>query len=172
MGSYQFPAGPGIASPELARALSATGGDRRAFLRRAAGLGLAVPALGLLGREAQAQEGGTPPAGHDMGEEVPEGYVGSDPESPGTGDESPVQMTPQPYVLYDPVLPRVEAGPKEITITAKDAALYVAKDVPYAAWTFDGTVPGRALRVVEGDEIKGVVKTQGFGSFPMKGVRA
>ena len=25
---------------------------------------------------------------------------------------------------------------------------------------------------VEGDELKGVVKTQGFGSFPMKGVRA
>lgn len=25
---------------------------------------------------------------------------------------------------------------------------------------------------VTGDEIKGVVKTQGFGSFPMKGVRA
>ena len=25
---------------------------------------------------------------------------------------------------------------------------------------------------VEGDELKGTVKTQGFGSFPMKGVRA
>ena len=43
--------------------------------------------------------------------------------------------------------------PKEITVVAKDASLYIAKDVPYAAWTFDGTVPGRALRVVEGDKI-------------------
>jgi nitrite reductase (NO-forming) len=59
----------------------------------------------------------------------------------------------QPFTRYDPVLPPVEAGPKEITIVAKDATLTIAKDVPYAAWTFDGTVPGRALRVVQGDEI-------------------
>ena len=39
----------------------------------------------------------------------------------------------QPFTLYDPVLAPVEAGPKEITVIAKDASLYIAKDVPYAA---------------------------------------
>jgi len=47
----------------------------------------------------------------------------------------------------------VQAGPKEITVVSKDATVMVAKDVTMAAWTFDGTVPGRALRVVEGDTV-------------------
>lgn len=151
MSSYQFPTGPTLASSELATFLHDSGGDRRAFFRRAAALGLAIPALGGIVSSARAQDA-TPAAeeGHAMGEE---GYVGSDPQSPSTGDESPVPMEAQPFTLYDPFLKPVEAGPKEITVTAKDAALFIAKDVPYAAWTFDGTVPGRALRVREGDEV-------------------
>jgi nitrite reductase (NO-forming) len=150
MSSYHLPGTPAIPAEELAR-FTVASGDRRAFLRRAAGIGLTVPALRLLQADATAQEA-TPDAteGHAM---PGDGYVGSDPESPSTGDESPVPTEVQPFVLYDPVLPVVEAGPKEITIVAKDATLYIAKDVPYAAWTFDGTIPGRALRVVAGDEI-------------------
>lgn len=60
----------------------------------------------------------------------------------------------QPFTLYDPVLPTVQAGPKQITVTAKDAILNVAKDVPFSAWTFDGSIPGKMLRVVEGDAIE------------------
>ena len=48
---------------------------------------------------------------------------------------------------------RSRQGRRRSRVVAKDASLYIAKDVPYAAWTFDGTIPGRALRVVEGDEI-------------------
>jgi nitrite reductase (NO-forming) len=59
----------------------------------------------------------------------------------------------QPFTLYDPSLPAAEPGPKEMTIVAKDATLFVAKDVPYAGWTFDGTIPGRTLRARVGDEI-------------------
>src|SRR4051812_23997620 len=150
MSSYHLPSTPAITAEELAR-FSAASSDRRAFLRRAAGIGLTVPALRLLQADATAQEA-TPDAteGHAM---PGDGYVGSDPESPSTGDESPVPTQVQPFVLYDPVLPVVEAGLKEITIVAKDATLYIARDVPYAAWTFDGSIPGRALRVVAGDEI-------------------
>ncbi len=150
MSSYQFPGGPSVGSPEFSRLLAEGFGDRRAFLRRAAGIGAALPVLGALGLQtAGAQD----EHGHEL-EGTPEsGYVGSDPESPSTGEESPVPTAVEPFTLYDPVLPRVEAGPKEITVVARDASLYIAKDVPYAAWTFDGTVPGRALRVVEGDEI-------------------
>jgi nitrite reductase (NO-forming) len=150
MGTYQFPGGP-AQSREIAKLLAAGFGDRRSFFKRAAGLGLAMPVLGGLALQVQTADAQDE---HDM-EGTPEsGYVGSDPESPSTGDESPVPTEVQPYTRYDPVLAPVEAGPQEITIVARDASLYIAKDVPYAAWTFDGTVPGRALRVVEGDEIK------------------
>jgi nitrite reductase (NO-forming) len=152
MSSYQFPGGPAVNAQEAARLLAAGIGDRRAFFKRAAGLGLALPVLGGLGLHAQTADAQDQQE-HEM-EGTPEsGYVGSDPQSPSTGDESPVPTEVEPFTLYDPVLAPVEAGPKEITVVAKDASLYIAKDVPYAAWTFDGTVPGRTLRVVEGDEI-------------------
>jgi nitrite reductase (NO-forming) len=80
--------------------------------------------------------------------------VGSDPNSASTGAESPVPAPAlAPFAPYDPFLPPVEAGPKEITIVARDATVFVAKDVPYAGWTFDGAIPGRPLRVVEGDTV-------------------
>jgi nitrite reductase (NO-forming) len=101
--------------------------DRRSLLRRATGLGLALPALGAMvagpGRPAVAQ------------------------------DQSAETAPVQPFVVYDPYLTPVQAGTKDITVTAKDATLYVAKDVAMSAWTFDGTIPGRMLRVVEGDTI-------------------
>ncbi|HEY7030540.1 MAG TPA: hypothetical protein VH482_04385, partial [Thermomicrobiales bacterium] len=112
---------------ELARLLEGAQGyraDRRSLLRRAAGVGLALPAMGALAsRAVDAQDQPAAPA--------------------------PVQ----PFTLRNPALAPVQAGQKDITITAKDATLYVAKDVPFAAWTFDGTIPGTTLRVVEGDTI-------------------
>ena len=150
MNSYQFPTGPSFGASELTAFLEASGGDRRAFFKKAAGLGLALPVLGGLASGARAQDTTPEAEGHQMGED---GYVGSDPQAPSTGEEAPVSMEPQPFTVYDPFLAPVDAGTKEITVVAKDAAVYVAKDVPYAAWTFDGTVPGRALRVRQGDQI-------------------
>jgi len=48
MSSYRFPGGPAMESAESANFLVAPG-DRRALLKRAAGIGLALPALGALG---------------------------------------------------------------------------------------------------------------------------
>jgi nitrite reductase (NO-forming) len=152
MSAYQFPSGPAVSAQEAARKLAAGLSDRRGFFKRAAGLGLALPVLGGLGLQAQTVDAQDEHE-HEMAGTPEFGYVGSDPQSPSTGDESPVPTEAQPFTRYDPVLAPVEAGPKEITIVAKDATLTIAKDVPYAAWTFDGSVPGRALRVVEGDEI-------------------
>jgi nitrite reductase (NO-forming) len=86
---------------------------------------------------------------------TPEGYVGSNASTEGsTGAASPEPSTQiQPYSVYDPFLPPVQAGPKDITVTAKDATVYVAPEVPYGAWTFDGSIPGKTLRVVEGDTV-------------------
>jgi nitrite reductase (NO-forming) len=153
MGTFKIPGGPALDGGELARWIEATTSDRRGFLARAASLGLALPTLGAAGIAGQKA---TPAAhaAHAAAEgTVPAGYVGSDPRSPSTGAESPVPAAAQPFARYDPVLAPVQAGPKEITVVAKDATLLVAPDVPLAGWTFDGTIPGRALRVVEGDEI-------------------
>jgi nitrite reductase (NO-forming) len=79
--------------------------------------------------------------------------VGSNPESPGTGAESPVPLAIQPFELYNPMLQPVKAGPKQITLVGQDTTRYVAKDVPYAGWSFSGTIPGPVLHVVEGDQI-------------------
>lgn len=120
--------------------------DRRAFLR-IAGLGLSLPLVGapsLLAQEDH-QHGGTPEAGVD--------YVGSDPESPSTGDVVPVAVGEAEFQLYDPVLPAVKPGNKDIVVVAMDGTRLIAKDTLYAGWTFDGTIPGRVLRVVEGDTV-------------------
>lgn len=101
--------------------------DRRSLMRRAAGIGLAIPAIGILNREVAAAAGG--------------------------GTSTALGSANQVFVPYDPGLPTVQAGPKEITIISKDATVPIAPNVTYAAWTFDGTIPGRTLRVVEGDEI-------------------
>jgi FtsP/CotA-like multicopper oxidase with cupredoxin domain len=55
----------------------------------------------------------------------------------------------------------VEPGPKEITITAIDATVFVAKDTSYAGWTWDGTIPGPVHRVVQGDEVTVTVRNDG-----------
>ena len=134
--------------------------NRRAFLRGAASLGLAVGGVGITGRRVDAQE-------HDHGSGTPEAttsnttYVGSDAStSDSTGAATPDPASVTPFTVYDPVLQPVQPGPKEFTIVSKDATLNVAKDVIYAGWTFDGTVPGRPLRVVEGDTVTLTVRNE------------
>lgn len=129
--------------------------DRRAMLRGSVGAGLALP-LGVpaIAAAAQGHE-------HGAGGATPtSGYVGSDPTSGGTGTTAPVATKIVPFQRYDPVLKPVEAGPKTINMFAGDRTLYIADNVPYAAWTFDGSVPGNMLRAQVGDEITFNFKVQ------------
>jgi FtsP/CotA-like multicopper oxidase with cupredoxin domain len=107
--------------------------NRRDLLRRAAGVGLTLPVLGSFAVTAQAEDQPEDDMGH--GAEMAQG----DP--------------PAGFKLYDPDLQPVTPGPKEITVVAKDAMVPVASEAVFAGWTFDGTIPGRMLRVVEGDMI-------------------
>jgi nitrite reductase (NO-forming) len=80
--------------------------------------------------------------------------VGSDSSTHGTGHASPVPGGEiVPFTLYDPFLPPVEPGEKNIEVLATDRTVTVAKDVAYAGWTFDGTIPGPVHRVVQGDTV-------------------
>ena len=120
MSSYQFPGGPAVSSGRWPGSRGRMG-DRRAFFGARRGLAWRCRCSARLGckrrprtrRTSKARDGGTPESG----------YVGSDPQSPSTGDESPVPTEVQPFTLR-PVLAPVEAGPKEITVVAKDVALH------------------------------------------------
>jgi nitrite reductase (NO-forming) len=124
---------------------------RRNVLRGAAGLGLGLGAAGTF-FNASAQE-------HEHEESTPaavpsdENYVGSDAGTEGTGDASPVPSEPKPFEVYDPFLPAVEAGDKHVAVVFKDETVYIGKDMPYAAWTFNGRVPARPIRAKVGDMI-------------------
>ncbi|HYP59342.1 MAG TPA: multicopper oxidase domain-containing protein [Thermomicrobiales bacterium] len=120
--------------------------DRRSLLKMAAALGIAAPAAGFGADDIRAQE-------HDHATPVPGGI----PQG-GTGDATPIPGEIAPFKRYDPILPPAQAGPHDIVVEAKDQTLYVAKDVAYAAWTFDGTVPGRVFRVTEGDTVNFTLK--------------
>ncbi len=116
--------------------------DRRSFLRRSAGFGLALP-FAVPAIAAAQEEHGADSAEGDHGE-----------ESAAAHTEAPVASSPtQPFARFDPLLAPVEPGPKTFDVVARDVVRYVADDVACAGWSFDGTIPGRAFRVVEGDEI-------------------
>jgi len=85
---------------------------------------------------------------------TPPGYTGSDSTQHGTGGAVPEPVGDvTPFTVFDPWLKPAEAGTKDITVVANNANLYVANNVPYAAWTFDSTVPGPVHRVVQGDTV-------------------
>lgn len=52
------------------------------------------------------------------------------------------------------VAPAADAGIKEFRIPIKNATIEIAKGVTYEGWTFGGTVPGPAIRVRVGDEVR------------------
>lgn len=154
MSQFQIPAGPDLEATAIGRQYAKVPADRRAFLRRAATLGLAVPGMAMLANGAAAQDAETDADPAEGTPEAGDGYVGSSHSGHGTGDASPVPSgEPLPFKRYDPYLPTVEPGTKDIEIVSYDVIQYIANRVPYAGWTFDGTIPGRPLRVVQGDTI-------------------
>jgi nitrite reductase (NO-forming) len=70
-----------------------------------------------------------------------------------TGDASPIPEGEPEFKLYDPFLPPVEAGEKNVELIATDKVVYVARNVPYAGWTYNDTIPGPAIRVRQGDMV-------------------
>jgi nitrite reductase (NO-forming) len=124
---------------------------------RGAGVGLGLGAANALFGNALAQEhehgtpaatDGTPPAASNEGN-----YVGSDAGTAGTGDATPIPGQPIPFEPYNPFMDPVEPGDKHVNIFARDETVFIAKDMPYAGWTFNGTIPGPPIRAVVGDTI-------------------
>jgi nitrite reductase (NO-forming) len=131
--------------------------NRRNVIRGAAGLGLGIGAAGAFGNVfAQEHDHATPPAGESGGS-----YIGSDASTETTGDATPAPVNAvTPFKRYDPYLEPVEPGDKEVEIVAQDRIVEIKKDMNYAAWTFNGTVPARPIRAVQGDTIHVTVRNE------------
>jgi nitrite reductase (NO-forming) len=77
----------------------------------------------------------------------------------GVAAIAPEQSLGQPNVARDPsIVPppitRTEPTTVEVTLTVKEVVAEIADGTTYSFWTFDGTVPGPMLRVMEGDTVK------------------
>lgn len=68
-----------------------------------------------------------------------------------------------PYTWRDPATSPPPVGPTvwDFTLVATELFLPVADGVPFAAWTFDGTIPGPILRVREGDTVNIRLRNEG-----------
>lgn len=55
----------------------------------------------------------------------------------------------------------IQAETVKIHLTAIEKEVKVAADQTYAAWTFNGTIPGPVLRVKEGDSVEFTLENQG-----------
>jgi nitrite reductase (NO-forming) len=110
--------------------------------RQVAAAGLALPLL--IPEIARAQDPTPTPPGAG---------IGSGGAQPGTGSGTPVPQPPTSFTPMDPVLAPVTPGPKTVELEARETTVFVAKDVAYAGWSFNGTIPGPVVRVVEGDTV-------------------
>jgi nitrite reductase (NO-forming) len=131
--------------------------NRRSVIRGAAGLGLGIGAAGAFGNVfAQDHDHATPPAGQSGGN-----YIGSDSSTETTGEATPGPgVAATPFERYNPFLEPVEPGDKSFEIIAQDRIVEIKKNVQYAAWTFNGTVPAAPLRAVQGDKIHITVRNE------------
>src|SRR5574341_684532 len=77
----------------------------------------------------------------------------------GVSPLAPAQPLGAPNVVRNPAqvpspFTRIDPTTVEIHLTAKEVTAEIADGATYTFWTFDGTVPGPLLRVMEGDTVK------------------
>ena len=112
--------------------------SRRNFLCRIPLVAAAVPAANAIAAE--------PHAGHTGGED---GHIGT----VGTVDPAVNGFDPQ-AMLRDFDEGRMRGGVREFELIADDKEIEVAPGVKYAAWAYNGRVPGPALRAREGERVR------------------
>ena len=129
--------------------------DRRTFLLATGGLALAAAGacaggdqeLSRYGPQSAGAATPTPGGGHDAG--APRGADRPQP----SGDLAAV---------YDATLPPLDPNPnKSLVIEALDTTVEVAAGVKLNAWTFDGVVPGKVVRMRQGDALDFTLRNNG-----------
>ena len=127
---------------------------RRQFLLATGGFAIAAAGACAGGEQEPSRYGprsagaATPtPSGHDAG-------------APRGADR------PQPSgtlaAVYDATMPPLDPGPnKSLVIEAVDATVEVAAGINLHAWTFDGAVPGKVVRLRQGDALDFTLRNNG-----------
>ncbi|HZQ09939.1 MAG TPA: copper-containing nitrite reductase [Anaerolineae bacterium] len=77
----------------------------------------------------------------------------------GVASLEPAKSLDQPNVALDPAqvpapIHRTEPTTVEVNLTIKEVNAEIAPGATYSFWTFNGTVPGPLIRVMEGDTVK------------------
>jgi len=77
----------------------------------------------------------------------------------GVSELEPAHATDVPNVARDPAdvpppITRTTPTTVQVTLTAKEVTAELANGTTYTFWTFDGTVPGPMIRVMEGDTVE------------------
>lgn len=104
---------------------------------------------------------------------TPNGMSVAQPTAAAQAAAPPVPARPLdvPHVAYDPAavpspISRVTPTTVEYTLVAKELTAEIADGVSYRFWTFNGTVPGPLLRVMEGDTVKVTVENASDSEMP------
>lgn len=101
---------------------------------------------------ATTRQASWPPAQLDQGAQVAIDRI-------GVKALEPARKLDQPNVARDPsIVPspisRTEPTTVKLNLTVKEVNAEIAPGAAYQFWTFDGTVPGPMLRVMEGDTVE------------------
>lgn len=79
--------------------------------------------------------------------------------SHGAGTLAPAAAVQKPNVVRNPTdipgpLNRTTPATVDVTLTIQEVTAEIADGATYSFWTFDGTVPGPMIRVMEGDTVR------------------
>ncbi len=127
------------------------------------GIGIAVAAL-IVGLVALAEGGGAaapaavPAASNSAGSTQTGAPAAAEPTAM-VHTAQPAQPVGAPNVVRDPSdvpapINRTEPETVQVTLTIRELVSELADGTTYTFWTFDGTVPGPMLRVMEGDTVE------------------
>lgn len=100
----------------------------------------------------------------DEGMKVAVDRIGVKPIQPeGKLDQPNVALDPS---SVPPPITRTEPTTVKVNLTAKEVNAEIADGTAYAFWTFDGTVPGPMIRVMEGDTVELTLTNPATNSTP------
>ncbi len=121
---------------------------RRRFLAAAAPLVAAAPAVKLAFPPESAGQPTATHAGMDHAALGHAAMIGADVPAPGGPHATDSLLYPPPALPHEP------GRVREYTLTAIDKEIEVALGVRFAAWTYNGTVPGPVIRATEDDLLR------------------
>ncbi len=127
--------------------------SRRGFMKRAAALGLAVPAVGALlsaCNDDDEENGEAAAATEDDAEGDDHPQAAEDEDGPST---DAVRIAKDPADIPGPI---TRTSPEHVLVELETVELdgWIDEETSFRFWTFNGTVPGPMVRVREGDTVE------------------